>query len=307
MEDPILARVALAKRESRFLDFKEGFDPARAGDWFEITKDIVAMANSGGGVLVFGVRDNGESCEFDSKIILGLDPAKFTDKLAACTGEQFSNFEIDEVERGKGKVAVIRVRTADFPMVFTIGGNYVNLAGKPKTAFQMGAVYFRHGAKSEPGNASDLRQFIEREVDRHRLRWLGGIKKVVTAPGTHRVEVIGPEMRVTADRDATPVRIVSDRAATSARLLDPDVTHPYRQIELLKALNAEIKVDPPITSYDNLSVRRLHKIDESRPDFYYCSKFGSPQYSEDYRRWLIEQLKQHPSFFANARKAMQKP
>ena len=35
------------------------FDPAATQDWCEVVKDIVAMANSGGGYVVFGVNDDG--------------------------------------------------------------------------------------------------------------------------------------------------------------------------------------------------------------------------------------------------------
>lgn len=40
-----------AKRESKYVDFKRQFDPASAGEWCEIIKDVVAMANSGGPIF----------------------------------------------------------------------------------------------------------------------------------------------------------------------------------------------------------------------------------------------------------------
>ena len=46
---------------------------------------------------------------------------------------------------------------------------------KQKTAFSAGTVYFRHGAKSEPGTSEDLRASLERELDRIRSSWLDGI------------------------------------------------------------------------------------------------------------------------------------
>jgi len=157
MGDDILTRCGIARRESRYLDFKEQFDPSRTGDWCEILKDLVAMANSGGGALVFGVRNNGEDAEFDPSVVLNLDPAKITDKLATYTGDQFADFEIVEVLREGRKIAVIRVHDSAFPLVFTSAGNYDPGDGRQKTAFHKGTIYFRHGAKSEPGNATDIR------------------------------------------------------------------------------------------------------------------------------------------------------
>ena len=45
----LLAKAPEAQRESKYIDFKEMFDPDLARDWVEIVKDIVAMANSGPG------------------------------------------------------------------------------------------------------------------------------------------------------------------------------------------------------------------------------------------------------------------
>ena len=53
---PIFAeRVEAAKGESRSLDFKERFDPRDRSEWVELIKDFVAMANSGGGLIVVSV------------------------------------------------------------------------------------------------------------------------------------------------------------------------------------------------------------------------------------------------------------
>jgi hypothetical protein len=53
-------RAERAKRESRTLDFKEHFDPEVGAEWPELVKDLVAMANSGGGLIVVGVCNNGK-------------------------------------------------------------------------------------------------------------------------------------------------------------------------------------------------------------------------------------------------------
>lgn len=48
-------RKALAtKRESKHVEFKQTFNPSLPGEWCELIKDIVAIANSGGGIIVFG-------------------------------------------------------------------------------------------------------------------------------------------------------------------------------------------------------------------------------------------------------------
>ena len=54
-----------AANERRQVDFKGAFDTGQAGDWCEVIKDIVAMANSGGGALVIGVKNDGTPSGYD--------------------------------------------------------------------------------------------------------------------------------------------------------------------------------------------------------------------------------------------------
>jgi predicted HTH transcriptional regulator len=49
-----------SKSESRSIDFKSTFNPDSAADWCELIKDIVAIANSGGGSILVGVDDEGK-------------------------------------------------------------------------------------------------------------------------------------------------------------------------------------------------------------------------------------------------------
>jgi len=51
--------------EDDTLEFKDRFDPKNTGDWCELIKDIVAMANSGGGRIVIGANDDGTSSAYD--------------------------------------------------------------------------------------------------------------------------------------------------------------------------------------------------------------------------------------------------
>lgn len=183
----------LAKRESKRLEFKEKFDPNQSEDWCNIVKHVVAMANSGGGLIVFGVRDDGSPSEYDVSTFLGVDSAKIVDKIAKYTGNQFDNFIISEADREGAKIAVLRVNSVSIPMVFIQPGTYETEDGKHKTVFSKGTVYFRHGAKSEPGNSDDLKKWFETELNHVRQSWLGNVRKVVYAPTRHQIQFVAPE------------------------------------------------------------------------------------------------------------------
>ncbi len=64
-----------AKRESKYVEFKRSFDPASTGAWCELIKDIVAMANTGGGVILIGLDNGGIPSKEDVQPVFNIDHA----------------------------------------------------------------------------------------------------------------------------------------------------------------------------------------------------------------------------------------
>jgi predicted HTH transcriptional regulator len=62
--------------ETAAIEFKSAFNPADKGEFLEILKDIAAMANSGGGTIVFGLLNDGAPSGADLTAVASLDPAK---------------------------------------------------------------------------------------------------------------------------------------------------------------------------------------------------------------------------------------
>ncbi len=299
----LLEKAKGAKRESKYVDFKNRFDVSSSGDWIELVKDIVAMANSGGGVVLIGVKNNGLPSVFDVTPVLNIDPAHFTDKIASFTGEQFSDFEIEQIKRSGHEVAVLRIHGVTVPMVFLREGTYQVTDWKEKRAFNKGTVYFRHGAKSEPGDTSDLRKVIERELERIRKSWIDNIRKVVRAPAGSGVQIVSPAELETAP--VVRIRVTDDPQAPVLRGADPDRTHPYRLKEVLGLFNSRFKGRKEINQYDVLCVRRVHKIERNR-QYFYKFRFASPRYSDAFVDWLANQYEKDPSFFDKSRKEARK-
>lgn len=264
------------------------------------------MANSGGGLIVVGVCNNGSPATGDVQPVLDLDPAKITDKIESYTRVSFDDFGISEVARNGSRVAVIAVGPSlEAPIAFTRPGTYPDPANPKyqKTAFGMGTVYFRHGAKSEPGNTTDLRRFIDRRMDAVREQWKAGMRLVTEAPQGSQFAVV---QATSTDSAAIPTRfrLTNDPTAPVYGQLSPDQTHPYRQAQLVPDLNKRLPGGVAVNSYDILSVRRVFGIDATtRPDFVYMPRWpnSSPQYSEEFVDWLAEQAKADPQFFEKAR------
>ncbi len=287
-------------KEAKHIDFKSKLDFNLQQDRCEIVKDIVAMANSGGGHILIGVNDNGTLSQFDITPILALDPAKLTDQIARYTQEQFSDFQICEANRQGQRIAVLRIKGTHIPMIFTAVGNY-NEGGRTKSAFSEGAVYFRHGAKSEPGNSRDLKNALERELQRTKRIWLSGIRQIVDAPPNAQIQIITSSVKPSLQPGAAPIRFTDDPDAPAYHNVDPNTTHPHRQKDIVEFLNK--KKSPknrPISQHDIYCVRQVYGI-EKNPTYYYKPKFGSPQYSEEFLNWLIRNYNKDSSFFDKAR------
>lgn len=191
--EELLQKAKTAIRESKYIDFKEEFDVNSNRDWCEIIKDIAAMANSGGGAILVGIKNDGKPSGFDVTPLLQLDSAKISDKLYRYTGENVSDVDIIEARRNRHKIAVLYVPGGQ-PLVFTQPGTYDIGSGKQKTAFGKGTVYFRHGAKSEPGNTNDIKKVIERELESVRKSWLSKVRKVMQAPKGYHVQMLPPHV-----------------------------------------------------------------------------------------------------------------
>jgi schlafen family protein len=300
---PASRRRREATRESRTVDFKARFDPAVESECIEFVKDLVAMANSGGGVILIGIQDDGAPSRLDVSSVLRLDPAHLTDKVFRYTGEHFGGFSIREAARDGAPIAVIEVESSHELLVFTRPGNYIGDNGKQKTAFSIGGLYFRHGAKSEPCTPADVRRYTEASIETERKRWMTGIRQVVEAPRGTEVAVI-ERSRTDAEGKATRVRLTNDPDAPIFGRLNPDDTHPYRLTALVSLLNKRLAGRANVNTHDILCVRRAYAIDQkSRPEFAYKPNYDSMHYSETFLEWLDEEQRKDATFFQTARLA----
>ena len=277
-----LSRAENATRSSKRVALRETVD------YVELVRDIAAMANSGGGVIVLDG-------------VAGVDEELVHEQLERYVEPEFEGFTVDAVTRGgRPSAAVVVDEVRNTPLVFVRQGRYRDTGGVEHVAFVRGGLYFRHGAKSEPATGDDVRDFIRRQLEATRTQWLANIRQVMHAPDGAEVAVIE-----TAERDEqgrpTLIRLTTDPHAPLYGQVDPDQSHPYRQKEVIREVNARLD-GYNVNAFDILSVRRVHAISEdTRPEFVHVPKFGSPQYSDAFVDWLIGEDERDPEFFASAK------
>lgn len=293
--------VALEKTaETADLDFKSSFDVTSAGDWLEIIKDIVALANSGGGLIVLGLNDDGSPSGADTSAFESVDPADLTNRIHKYTGHHFAGFEVIECQKGGHELCAIRVKAVRTPMVFTRVGTYEVSAAKQKTAFSVGTVYFRHGAKSEPGTSDDLRSFLDRELEVTRKSWLDGIAKVVEAPAGSRFAVLPPESAPSGPGGTLPMRLTNDPDAPPYYAIPLDNTHPFRQKEVVREVNERLVGKRTINMHDIICIRRVFSI-QKEIAYCYTQNFASPRYSQQFVDWIVAKYNDDSAFFEATR------
>lgn len=288
--------------EAADLDFKSTLDPTQAGDLLEFIKDMVAMANSGGGVIVVGCDDSGTPVAGDLSPLAKTDPADLGNHLHKYTDQHFNEFEIAVAKKSDALVCALRIGASPVPIVFTRVGTYETSHGKQKNVFSVGTVYFRHGAKSEPGTSNDLRAFLDREVEHVRRAWLDGIAKVVEAPAGARIAVLPPADESTSQSGALPLRLTNDPDAPPYYAVPIDSTHPYRQKEVVQEVNARLKGHKVINAHDIRCIRRVYPIQQDIK-FCYTQKFATARYSQAFVEWIVERFEDNAFFFEETKHA----
>ena len=297
--DQLIAQAAEATTETASIDFKASLDVENKGQWLEVLKDLVAMANSGGGFILFGLDDSGNPTATDTEPILKYDTSRIGDKICKYTKVHFGGLRLFSSSRGRFQLAGISMSASAVPLVFTADGQYLNEHNQERFAFRQGTVYFRHGAKSEPGTTDDLRTFVERQIELVKASWLSGIRQVVEAPPGAVISV-GLPIRTNAESTLDRVRLVADSDAVGVVLMDPNKTHPYRLKEVVSEVKRWLGGETHISVHDILGIRRLYQTDANR-SFRYKPNTGSGQYSDAFVQWIVNQFKADAKFLTQLR------
>lgn len=299
----LIEQAVAATEENDLIDFKQEFSPENnAAFWAETVKDIVAFANTRGGIIVFGLDDFGVDTGIDCSKLRAFDNAALTDQVRKYTNFELNSISIIDVERNGRKYPAILIEPVSVPIVFTRVGTYEVASGKQKTAFSLGTIYFRHGSKSEPCNREDISECINRNLNATRKEWLGNIRKVVEAPFGETV-VVSKIVTGVSDGGATvSARLTNDPNAPEVRLADPKQGWPLLSKDVRKKLE-EVFPQCKFNNHDLVCVKHAHGIDEiSRPDLVLKTHTkAAPQYSVDFLNWAISNYQVDLSFFEKAR------
>jgi hypothetical protein len=281
-----------------------GFNSASDHDWCELLRDVVALANSGGGVITIACPAGDSPSDLACPRTIDMAASDIVHRLANYTDGSFANVEVQAVDR---KAVEVMVGPAEVPIAFTRPGTYADPEDPTEShqAFPAGTFYFRHDGASEPGDSRDMRSVLERHLRQVRKTWLRGIQRVLALPGERghlrRARRAEQRAEVRTQTRLQPVRIVDDPSAPVLQPQDVDRLYPWRQKDLVRELNARLG-RRALNSYDIQAVRRQHRLDE-RPDFVFHLEGAGRRYSPAVADWIMDQNRHDPDFFLHARAA----
>jgi len=288
--DARILKCLAARRESKSIEFKEQFLPTDIRQSLEVLKDIVAIANSGGGALAIGIANSGAASGADVNPVLTHDHAKYCDLIRKYTLQNFCDFEVIEADKDGHTVAIFLINPPDFPLLFERPGTYaIENNTKQITVFGQGTVFFRHGAKSEHGTGDDIRRFMQQRIREMEGQLMKGMRRVAESPRGSQIQVV--PARTTDERpgSAVGVRLTTDKNAPGVISVDRGVLCPYRKKELMVELRKRLPSDLMASPFDIQAINKVYNI-LSKEQFCWRPDYSSPQYSDAYVDWLVEKI-----------------
>jgi hypothetical protein len=284
------------------------FDSSSERDWCELIRDIVAVANSGGGEIVVRCTTSPRAGEAAGAAENCLSRIEILRRLAEFTGSRFASVEAHAVESTAGTTVVIAIGRALYPIIFNNPGRCPDPANPAEKIelFPAGSYYTRRGVRTEPGTSADIQVFFERLLRQIRRGWLAEIRRVINKPVEAIVSAAysregAPSKPKASPPVLKPVRIVTDPHAPALQPQDVDRLYPLRQKDLIRELNRRLG-RAVLNSYDIQAVRRQHRLDE-RPDFVFHLPGAGRRYSPAVADWMLDQQQRDPEFFHKARAA----
>lgn len=208
------------REEDTQIDYKESFHVEQEREWLEITKDIMAFANSNGGFLLFGVRDGTfEQIGLDSQVIRILgDSNNIIQKINRFVDPPISILRCKSYLRdNKNFVAVFIPPSLGRTHIISRDGGFKLPSGEAKIVLRMGTTYVRRSGGNHLADSRDLDDIINRRIEHYKSSLLDRIARVVEAPQESEVFVVSQDQETETHRkfvikdapDSIPVKGMS--------------------------------------------------------------------------------------------------
>jgi Putative DNA-binding domain/EC042_2821-lke REase len=95
---------------------------------------------------------------------------------------------------------------------------------------------------------------------------------------------------------ALPLRLTDDPTAPAYYAVPIDTSHPFRQKEVVREVNAKLAGRKAINAHDILCIRRVYSVQKDIK-FCYTQNSATPRYSQAFVDWVLKKYEEDESFF----------
>jgi hypothetical protein len=193
LSDETLKHVLSFHEETAHVDFKLDFHSTEEREWLEITKDVMAFANTEGGYLAFGVRDKTYDivgvAEATARVL--SDPNLLMQKINRYTEPNITGLRSRCITIEGGLCVLVLIpRSFDCTHIVSKDGSFRFPSGVEKVVLQQGTLYVRRVAGNHLVDARDLDGIIARRIDHYKSSLLDKIARVVESPPGTEILVV---------------------------------------------------------------------------------------------------------------------
>ena len=228
--------------ETTNCDLKRVFDGSNQA-WVNLAKDIVAMSNSGGGVIVFGVDDNGHRVGLKQSLLNLMDPAQINGQIEPKAPGARLGTSYYEITYYRLRYGFLCIHSQEDLIVFEKEWGYNKPNGQHQTVIREGVLYARGVGETRPARQADISLMARRLIETGSKALLAKIEIVATLPlGTGIVALDsgseGRGIRLIDSGYGQPVKVVSesDDAIPIAEVLNADLPFTSKQAEIVNQI-----------------------------------------------------------------------
>ena len=215
------------------------FDRASDRDWCELVRDVVALANSGGGTITIACRLRRSAVGHG----LSADDRPGGQRHRASAGPLHGRFVCRRPSACRRAARPSKSPSARPRCQSPLQAGHLHRSRTPvRTAAKFlppARSTSATATRASPATPADMRSVLDRSLRQVRRRWLRGIRRVMSRPGEPARR---PRAKATAAEHVAatlqPVRIVNDPNAPALQPQDVDRLYPWRQKDLVRELNA---------------------------------------------------------------------
>lgn len=179
------------QHEAKQHDLKLTFNSSDERAKVDLIKNLIAMANSGGGEIIFGCDETSEP-GVEEQVVDSLDSARLADfayKFTKPINLDLSH-AVRQLENGYFLCSV-HVAAVEYPIVMAEKGDWRGMdSGRDKSLFVKGDIWVRHSSKTERATYEDLRRWMEQAKKLERDLILERFTKIINVPENAEIQIV---------------------------------------------------------------------------------------------------------------------